>query len=138
MTTQPTDIPEVLTRARAIILTNGIHKGDYLPDPLNRRLTTPDAERPMSIDSAIRCAVTGDPRRGSELADAAMAFAAARLTVDGDVCLNPQVQRDCEWHLMAWNDRPHTTARLAASILGRLAEQAEPTVPGHAELAVAA
>jgi hypothetical protein len=132
----PTDIPGVFRRAATIITVNGLHQGDLLADPCNRCGTAlPDAQRPMSLASAIRCAATGDPRLDNALSRAALAFAAARLTADGDVCIYASSRLDVDWHLQAWNDRPHVTARLAARVLYMLAAQAEAAA---APLAVAA
>lgn len=132
----PTGIPGVFRRAATILTVNGLHQGDLILDPCNRRGTTlPDVQRPMSLASAIRCAATGDPRLDSPLSRAALAFAAARLTADGDVCIYASSAHDVEWHLQAWNDRPHVTARLATHVLYVLAAQAE---AAGAPLAVAA
>jgi hypothetical protein len=126
----------VFRRAATILTVNGLHQGDLILDPCNRRGTTlPDAQRPMSLASAIRCAATGDPRADSELSRAALGFAAARLTADGDVCIYASSRLDVEWHLQAWNDRIHVTARMAARVLFMLATQAE---AASAPVAVAA
>ena len=120
-----TDLASVYRRAAEIIQTNGHWQGDYLPDPFHRVATTPDAERPMSAAAALWCAVTGDPRGPSELANDAIRYLAARLLVDGEGPWDESRTVDCEIHLAAWGDAPGRTAETVVIELLRAAESVE-------------
>ncbi|MFE1344968.1 hypothetical protein [Streptomyces sp. NPDC058757] len=118
---RPTTVPEVLLTAARILQVNGLWQGDYFPDAFSRTLTTPHASRPLSIVAAIRCAVTGDPRRETQLADMATGYVA--LSLDQEP---PAVT---PWHLAIhvdnWGDVPGRSADDAVALLERLATAPE-------------
>jgi hypothetical protein len=100
---QPTDHHTVLARAANILKTNGIHRGDYVADPFNRRSTTPHDTRPMSVVGAINCAVTDDPRTPSNLAWLAISALACVVLVNGEPAMSRSLE-DQERHVDAWSD----------------------------------
>ena len=69
--------------AGRLLVRNGLHQGDYLPDPFDRTLTSLHVNRPMSIVAAIRTVATGNPHVSSPLSEAAVRVLAGRLLVDG-------------------------------------------------------
>ncbi|WP_241546703.1 DUF6197 family protein [Streptomyces sp. ScaeMP-e48] len=113
---RPTTVPAVFRAAARLLAANGHHQGDYLPDPFNRRLKTPDAERPLSIVAAIRCVVTGVPRRFDPLAEEAIAVLAGRLEVDGEPAWNDEPD-NLAIHVAAWGDVEGRTTECAVAVL---------------------
>jgi hypothetical protein len=121
---QPTDLAQVLRRAAEIIVTNGHHQGDYLPDPFNRVLKALPTERPMSAVAALRCAESGNPMQFGPLSTAAIRFLAGRLLVDGE----PPFYTDdlmLELHVAAWGDVPCRTPGEVVAVLLWAADAAE-------------
>ncbi|MFE6225426.1 hypothetical protein [Streptomyces sp. NPDC057854] len=118
-TPRPTTVPAVLLAAARIIETNGWWPTDWVEDAFDRRLTTPHASRRMNIVGAIRCAVSGDPHRESQLADTAIGYVALSL--------------DPEWtdayslraHVDDWAQEPGRTAANAVALLEHLATAPE-------------
>ncbi|MFF8409035.1 DUF6197 family protein [Streptomyces omiyaensis] len=121
-TPRPTTVPEVLLAAARILVTNGLWQGDYFPDAFSRTLTTPHASRPLSIVAAIRCAVTGDPRRETQLADMAVGYVALSLDEEPPPGTTP-------WHLAIhvdnWGDAPGRSTDEAVALLEMLATTSE-------------
>ncbi|MEU0978513.1 hypothetical protein ABZ488_04785 [Streptomyces griseus] len=113
---RPTTVPAVFRAAARLLAANGHYQGDYLPDPFNRRLTTPDAERPLSIVAAIRCVVTGVPRRPAPLAEEAIKVLAGRLKVDGQPAWNDEPD-NLAIHVAKWGDVEGRTTECAVAVL---------------------
>lgn len=110
------ELPDLFRRAAAIIVANGHHQGDYIPDPFNRVLHALPAERPMSIVAALRCAETGHPQRFGPASTGAVRFLAQRLEVDAE----PPFWTDdtsLESHVAAWGDVAGRTAAEAVEAL---------------------
>lgn len=122
----PTTVPQTYQTAARIIATNGLHQGDYIPDPFDRTTDTPHYQRPMSIVAAIKCATTGDPHRTSLLADEAIAVLALRLTIDGEGPVYGGIF-DLEDHVDAWGDVEGRTTEAAAAVLYAAADATEVT-----------
>lgn len=118
---QPTTVPGVYRTAARILATNGLYKGDFVPDAFDREMDVPHFLRPMSIVAALKCATTGDPHRTSLLADEAIAVLALRLTVDGEGPLYGGIF-DLEAHIDAWGDDESRTTEAAVAVLERAAE----------------
>jgi hypothetical protein len=112
--TQPTDRHGVLAEAARIIQANGLHHGDFVLDPFNRRSTTPHRTRPMSVVGAIQCAVSGDPRTASTLAIEAIAVLSSLVQVNGQPAWSGSIE-DRERHVEAWSDS--VSAEYAAKML---------------------
>lgn len=121
---RPTTVPAAFRAAARLIATNGHHRGDYLPDPFDRVLSTPHASRPLSIVAAIRCAATGDPHRASELSEAAIKVMAGRLLVDGEPPWNDE-EFWLELHVANWGDAPGRTTESAVAVLEAAGDASE-------------
>ncbi|MEV7897280.1 DUF6197 family protein [Streptomyces cyaneofuscatus] len=113
---RPTTVASTFRAAARLLAANGHYQGDYLPDPFNRRLTTPDAERPLSIVAAIRCVVTGVPRRFDPLAEEAIKVLAGRLEVDGEPAWNDEPD-NLAIHVANWGDVEGRTTECAVAVL---------------------
>lgn len=123
LNTNRIDLPGVYRRAALIIQTNGHHQGDYVPDPLNRVLTTPKLSRPMSLPAALYCAAEPQGRMYiSPLAQTAMVDLANRVLVDGEGPWGETHPTDCEIHLHAWGD---VEGRTSADVIALLLAAAE-------------
>ena len=120
---RPTTVPAVLLGAARILQANGLWRGDYVPDPFNRRINTPHASRPMSIVAAIRCAATGDPHSYSELGDTAIEVLA--LSIDGGPYHRDSFALEC--HVDEWGGEAGRSADDAVALLESMA-----TAPGRA------
>lgn len=123
---RPTSVAATFRAAARLLAKNGHHQGDYLPDPFNRRLTTPDAERPLSIVAAIRCVVTGVPRRFAPLAEESIKVLAGRLEVDGEPAWNDEAD-NLAIHVAAWGDVEGRTTECAVAVLYAAADATEVT-----------
>lgn len=124
---RPVTVPAVFRAAARIVAANGLHQGDYCPDPFNRRSRTPHAARPLSIVAALMCAATGDPHTTSALADDAVATLALRLEVDGET---PESDRGRPWmamHVDAWGDLEGRSAESVVAVLEAAADANEAT-----------
>lgn len=128
----PTTISEVLGQAAQLIRTNGLHLGDYVADPFNRRLSTPHHERPMDVVGALYCAVSGDPRIPSNLMWQAIRQIAPGVLVSGQDAWGSSLN-DLERHLHDWSDE-HDAEYVVAWLLN----QARRISAQNARLAVAA
>jgi hypothetical protein len=113
---RPDTVPGLFLAAARLIDRQGHWQGDFIPDPFSRRMTTPDALRPMAIVSAIRCARTGNPRRTEPLAESAIAVLAGRLEVDGEPAWNEEPFH-LELHVCAWGDVEGRTAAEVVAVL---------------------
>ena len=121
---RPTTVASVFRAAARLLAANGLHQGDYFPDPFNRRMVTPFTERPLSIVAAIRCAVTGSPRQYNSLSEAAVKVLAGRLEVLG----GPPWTQEPRWlenHVDCWNDFPGRTTESACAVLYAAADANE-------------
>jgi hypothetical protein len=79
-----TTLPQVYQFAARLIVKNGHHQGDYMPDPFDRRLTSLHIDRPLSIVAAIRAVANGNPHVMSPFSELAVRVLAHRLTVNGE------------------------------------------------------
>lgn len=118
---RPTTVPEVLLAAARILQVNGLWQGDYFPDAFSRTLTTPHASRPLSIVAAIRCAVTGDPRSETQLADMAIGYVALSLDEEPPAVTPWRLAL----HVDNWGDVEGRSADEAVALLERLATTSE-------------
>ncbi|MFE3169286.1 hypothetical protein [Streptomyces sp. NPDC059224] len=120
---RPASVPAVFRAAARLLAANGLHKGDFVPDAMDREMDVPHHLRPMSIVAALKCATTGDPHRTSLLADEAIATLALRLEVDGEGPLFGGIF-DLEAHVDSWGDAESRTTESAVAVLERAAETA--------------
>ena len=103
---------------------NGLYQGgDYFPNALSD-VHTPFASRPLSVVAALRCAVEGDPRSYSLLADEALMVLALRLEVDGE---GPEYMDlfGLEDHVDSWGDAEGRTTESAVAVLYAAADASE-------------
>jgi hypothetical protein len=121
---QPTTVPGVYRAAGRLLASNGLYKGDFVPDAMDREMCIPHAFRPMSIVAALKCVTTGDPHRTSLLADEAIAVLALRLEVDGEGPLYGGIF-DLEAHVDAWGDVESRTTESAVAVLESAADANE-------------
>nr|WP_202462353.1 hypothetical protein [Streptomyces sp. SID8374] len=113
---RPTTVAATFRAAARLLAANGLYQGgDYFPNALSDK-TTPYASRPLSIPAALRCAVVGDPRSYSLLADEAVAVLALRLEVDGE---GPEFGDlfDLEDHVDDWAEVDGRTTECAVAVL---------------------
>ncbi|WP_327329880.1 hypothetical protein OG265_27045 [Streptomyces sp. NBC_01208] len=123
-TPRPTTVPAAFRAAARVLAANGLYQGgDYFPNALSD-VRTPFASRPLSIVAALRCAVTGDPRAYSLLADEALMVLAFRLEVDGE---GPQDHDlfGLEAHVDDWAETEGRTTESAVAVLYAAADASE-------------
>jgi hypothetical protein len=118
---RPMTVPAVLLAAARIVQANGLWQGDYCPDVMDREMCVPHFLRPMSVVAAIKCAVSGDPHRESQLADTTIGFLA--LSIEG----GPEYGDifSLEAHVEAWGDQPGRTGDDVVGMLELLATAPE-------------
>jgi len=124
---RPVTIPQVFRAAARLLAVNGLHQGDYCPDPFDRRSTSPHATRPLSIVAAIRCVASphGDnPHRETGLSESAVRVLAGRLEVDGEPAWNEEPFY-LESHIADWCDVQGRTTESAVAVLEAAADAAE-------------
>ncbi|MFJ8146623.1 hypothetical protein ACIQ6R_16350 [Streptomyces sp. NPDC096048] len=117
----PTTVPGVFRAAARLLASNGLYKGDYVPDAFDREMCVPHFLRPMSIVAALKCATTGDPHRTSLLSDRAIGTLALRLNDGpeyGDI-------DSLEVHVDAWGDLELRTTESAVAVLEAAADATE-------------
>ncbi|MFD3641016.1 DUF6197 family protein [Streptomyces griseus] len=113
---RPTTLTATFRAAARLLAANGLYQGgDYFPNALSDA-HTPYASRPLSIPAALRCAVEGDPRSCSLLADEALAVLALRLKADG---AGPEYGDifALEDHVDGWGDAEGRTTECAVAVL---------------------
>lgn len=119
---RPVSVAAVFRAAARVLAANGLHQGDYFPDALSDK-TTPYELRPLSVPAALRCAVTGDPRVGSPLAEAALVVLGDLLAVDDRP---PYVSTyDLENFVDDWADAEGRTTESAVAVLYAAADDSE-------------
>lgn len=121
---RPSTVSGVFRAAARLIASNGLYKGDFVPDAFDREMDVPHQLRPMSIVAALKCATSGDPHRTSLLADQAIATLAVRLEVDGEGPLFGGIF-DLEAHVDAWGDVESRTTESAVAVLEGAADACE-------------
>ncbi|PWI08397.1 hypothetical protein DIZ27_23270 [Streptomyces sp. NWU339] len=121
---RPSTVSAVFRAAARLIATNGLHKGDFVPDSFDREMCVPHFLRPMSIVAALKCVTTDDPHRTSLLADEAITVLALRLEVDGEGPLFGGIF-DLEAHVDAWGDVESRTTESAVAVLEAAADANE-------------
>lgn len=122
---RPMTVAAVYRGAARLIAVNGLHHGDYVPDPFDRQSRTPHRARPMSLVAAIRCAATGDPHRMVPLSELAVSVLASRLEVDGLHAPDDPVLR--EIHVDDWADVDGRTTECVCAVLYAAADAVEVT-----------
>ncbi|NUK12311.1 hypothetical protein HRW18_30920 [Streptomyces lunaelactis] len=121
---RPTTLPALYRTAARLLAANGLHKGDYVPDPFDRRLKTRHEDRPLSVVAALRCAVASSPHVIRPLSNEAIEFLADRLEVNGQ----PPYGRDLmalEFHIAEWGDVEDRTTESACAVLYAAADASE-------------
>jgi len=121
---RPTTVAGAFRAAARVLAVNGLYQGgDYFPNALSD-VHTPFASRPLSIVAALRCAVEGDPRAYSLLADEALMVLALRLEVDGE---GPEDHDlfGLEAHVDDWGDAEGRTTESAVAVLYAAADASE-------------
>lgn len=121
---RPMTIPGVFRAAARLIVVNGHWQGDYCPDPFDRHVKTPHAERPLSIVAALRCVVSGSPHRTTDLSEAAVKVLAHRLLVDGEPPFNDTTLM-LECHVAEWGDAEGRTTESVVAVLEAAADATE-------------
>jgi hypothetical protein len=121
-TRPPMALATLFRRAARLLAQVGLYQGDYLPDPFDRRLSTPHTTRPMCLAAVLRCAATGDPHRPSILAGDAIRVLADRLVVNGEQGPYAADELACEFHLAQWGDEDGRTTEAAVGVLERAAD----------------
>ncbi|MDX3575916.1 hypothetical protein [Streptomyces sp. FL07-04A] len=113
--------------AARLLAANSHYQGDYCPDAFDRRLTSPHAERPLSIVAAIRCVSSphgNNPHRITDLSEAAVKVLAGRLEVDGEPAWNDEPHH-LEGHVAHWGDVEGRTTESAVAVLEAAADASE-------------
>jgi len=121
---RPTCLAGTFRAAARVLAANGLYQGgDYFPNALSD-VHTPFASRPLSVVAALRCAVEGDPRSYSLLADEALMVLALRLEVDGE---GPEYMDlfGLEDHVDSWGDAEGRTTESAVAVLYAAADASE-------------
>lgn len=119
-----TTLPQVFRKAARLIVRNGHHQGDYVPDPFDRELTTLHIERPMSIVAAIRCAANGNPHVMSPYSDLAIRLLARRLFIDGEGPFG-ESRLALETHVDSWGDVEGRSLESVVAVLEAAADADE-------------
>jgi hypothetical protein len=119
-----TTLPQVFRFAARLVVKNGHHQGDYLPDPFDRRLTSLHIDRPLSIVAAIRAVANGNPHVTSALSEAAVKVLAHRLRVDGEEPFNEE-PFTLECHVAEWGDWEDRTVESVVAVLEAAADASE-------------
>jgi hypothetical protein len=119
--TAPTTVEGVFLAAARLLQARGLWQDGPVPDVHDREVCIPHCLRPMSIIAAIRCAVSGNPHRSSQLADTAIGVLAlwiANGPAYGDIF-------SLEAHVEKWNDQPGRTTDDAVALLESAATSPE-------------
>lgn len=116
--------PQIYRFAAQLIVRNGHHQGDYMPDPFDRVLTTLHINRPLSIVAAIRCVANGNPHVMSPLSEDAVKELAHRLTVDGEPPFN-DTPLMLECHVAEWGDVEGRSLESVVAVLEAAGDAAE-------------
>ncbi|MFG2617751.1 hypothetical protein ACGFXC_08980 [Streptomyces sp. NPDC048507] len=119
--TAPTSVEGVLLTAARLLQERGLWQGDFVPDALDREMCIPHCLRPMSIVAAIRCVISGNPHRTTQLAD--MAIGVLALSIDEGPLWGDMFS--LELHVDAWNDVPGRTTDDAVALLESVATAPE-------------
>jgi hypothetical protein len=113
----PTTVEGTLLAAARLLQERGLWQGDYVPDAFDREMCIPHCLRPMNIVAAIRCVISGNPHRSTQLADMAVGVLALAIGDGpsyGDLF-------SLEAHVDGWNDEPGRTTDEAVALLERVA-----------------
>jgi hypothetical protein len=119
-----TTIPQVFRFAARLIVKNGHHQGDYMPDPFDRRLTTLHIDRPLSIVAAVRAVANGNPHVESPLSEGAVKVLAHRLLVNGEEPFSEDAFL-LECHVAEWGDWEGRTVESVVAVLEAAADANE-------------
>ncbi|SBU95969.1 MULTISPECIES: hypothetical protein [unclassified Streptomyces] len=118
---RPSTVAATFRAAARVLAANGLYQGDYVPDARDREMCVPHFLRPMSVVAALKCAVTGDHRRDSLLANEAIGVLAMWLgepPVWGDIF-------SLEAHVEDWGDVEGRTTESACAVLYAAADASE-------------
>lgn len=121
-----TDVPQVFRFAARLLVRNGLHQGDYLPDFADRRLTSLHINRPMSIVAAIRTVANGNPHLSSPFSELAVRVLAGRLLVDGEGPFGDS-RLALATHVDSWGDLPGRSVESVVAVLEAAADANEVT-----------
>jgi hypothetical protein len=119
-----TTLPQAYRFTARLIVKNGHHQGDYMPDPFDRRLTSLHIDRPLSIVAAIRAVVNGNPHVMSPFSELAVRVLAHRLTVDGEGPFGEN-RLALETHVDSWGDVEGRTVEAVVAVLEAAADASE-------------
>jgi hypothetical protein len=122
---RPSTVPQVFRAAARLLAANGLHQGDYCPDPFDRRTSTPHDQRPLSVVAALYCAVSGDPHLPDPLADTATQVLAHRLEVGGEGPWLGCGMFNLKAHVDSWGDEPSRSTESAVAVLEAAADACE-------------
>jgi hypothetical protein len=117
-------VPQVFRFAARLIVRNGHHQGDYMPDPFDRRLTSLHVNRPLSIVAAIRTVANGNPHISSPLSEGAVKVLARRLLVDGEPPFSEEPFL-LECHVAEWGDVEGRRLESVVAVLEAAADASE-------------
>ena len=119
-----TSLPQTFRLAARLLVRNGHHQGDYMPDPFDRRLTSLHVNRPLSMVAAIRCVANGNPHITSALSESAVKVLAHRLLVDGEPPFSDEAFL-LECHVAEWGDAEGRRLESVVAVLEAAADANE-------------
>lgn len=119
-----TSLPQTFRLAARLLVRNGHHQGDYMPDPFDVSLTTLHVNRPLSIVAAIRTVVGGNPHITSPLSEDAVKVLAHRLLVNGEAPFSDEAFL-LECHVAEWGDVEGRTVESVVAVLEAAADACE-------------
>ena len=117
-------LPQVFRFAGRLLVRNGFHQGDYLPDAFDRTLTSLHIERPMSIVAAVRTVANGNPHVDSPFSALAVRVLAGRLLVDGEPPFGDS-RLALETHVDGWGDVEGRSLESVVAVLEAAADASE-------------
>lgn len=117
-------LPQTFRFAARLLVENGFHQGDLLPDPFDRTLTSLHINRPMSIVAAVRTVANGNPHVASPFSELAVRVLAHRLTVDGEGPFG-ESRLALSAHVDSWGDVEGRTVESVVAVLEAAADANE-------------
>lgn len=119
-----TNLAQVFRFAARLLVRNGHHQGDLLPDPFDRTLTTLHINRPVSIVAAVRTVANGNPHISSPFSELAVRILAGRLLVDGEPAFGDS-RLALATHVDSWGDVEGRTLESVVAVLEAAADANE-------------
>lgn len=117
-------LPQVYRFAARLVVKNGHHQGDHMPDPFDRRLTSLHIDRPLSIVAAIRAVANGNPHISSPFSELAIRMLAGRLLVDGEGPFG-EGRLALATHVDSWGDVEGRSLESVVAVLEAAADASE-------------